>query len=256
MSAALKLGLLQAAVLAAALAAWKAGLDRLVGQVLLLSASFLVGVLLAVFGQIYQTGADSWELFAGWAALIAGWVALSRFAPLWIMETILVSLALAAWWEEVAQEREGLLFLLLAGVAGGAHAAFEAGARRGVPWMKPAWPRLVLWAGFLNHLTVVIGLLIFDSRAGLWEALGFLLFLGTLGGGLYYYWRIRPSLLSLTLGAAAASTATLMFAGRILFDASAEPAAFLGFGFLILAVVGGAVMGLRAIARTLEPEHE
>ncbi len=40
-------------------------------------------ILLAVYGQTYQTGADPYELFFGWAILIIGWVAISRFAPLW-----------------------------------------------------------------------------------------------------------------------------------------------------------------------------
>ncbi|MBC8290414.1 MAG: DUF2157 domain-containing protein, partial [Planctomycetes bacterium] len=43
------------------------------------------GVFLAVFGQVYQTGADEWLLFAGWAGLILPWTALSRFEALWIL---------------------------------------------------------------------------------------------------------------------------------------------------------------------------
>ena len=46
------------------------GLDRVFGQMLLIAASVLTGVLLAVIGQVYQTGADVFELFAAWAVLI------------------------------------------------------------------------------------------------------------------------------------------------------------------------------------------
>lgn len=38
----------------------------LVSQPALISAVILTGALLAVFGQIYQTGADSYQLFAVW----------------------------------------------------------------------------------------------------------------------------------------------------------------------------------------------
>ena len=47
-----KLGMVQALVAVCAIAAWWIGLDSAGGKVLLLAASMIVGVLLAVFGQI------------------------------------------------------------------------------------------------------------------------------------------------------------------------------------------------------------
>ena len=44
------------------------------GKAALLAASLFVGALLALIGQIYQTGADTFEMFAAWAALILPWV--------------------------------------------------------------------------------------------------------------------------------------------------------------------------------------
>ena len=38
----------------------------LLQQLLLLAASLITGALLALVGQVYQTGADSWQLFAIW----------------------------------------------------------------------------------------------------------------------------------------------------------------------------------------------
>ncbi|HWL30052.1 MAG TPA: DUF2157 domain-containing protein, partial [Burkholderiaceae bacterium] len=37
-------------------------------------AAVVTGALLALVGQIYQTGADSWVLFAGWAVLLLPWL--------------------------------------------------------------------------------------------------------------------------------------------------------------------------------------
>ncbi len=57
----------------------------LIRQLLLLVASIITGSLLALFGQVYQTGADTWQLFFGWAVLIIPWVVISRFPALWLL---------------------------------------------------------------------------------------------------------------------------------------------------------------------------
>ena len=57
-------------------------------------ACLLVGVLLALYGQTYQTGADPWELFACWALMILPWTFIARFAPLWLLFVGLINLAL------------------------------------------------------------------------------------------------------------------------------------------------------------------
>src|SRR5690554_6343654 len=44
----------------------------------LLAAALLLGVLLALFGQVYQTGADPWQLFFFWALLLLPWTLVAR----------------------------------------------------------------------------------------------------------------------------------------------------------------------------------
>ena len=58
---------------------------QLIRQLLLLIASIITGSLLALFGQIYQTGADTWQLFFAWALLISPWVVIARFPALWLL---------------------------------------------------------------------------------------------------------------------------------------------------------------------------
>ena len=58
---------------------------RLIRQLLLLIASVITGSLLALFGQVYQTGANTWQLFFGWAVLITPWVVIARFPALWLL---------------------------------------------------------------------------------------------------------------------------------------------------------------------------
>ena len=58
---------------------------QLIRQLLLLIASIITGSLLALFGQVYQTGADTWQLFFAWAILITPWVVIARFPALWLL---------------------------------------------------------------------------------------------------------------------------------------------------------------------------
>ena len=69
----------------------------LIRQLLLLIASIITGSLLALFGQVYQTGADTWQLFFGWAILITPWVMIARFPALWLLWLGLVNACLALY---------------------------------------------------------------------------------------------------------------------------------------------------------------
>lgn len=80
-----KLGIVEALLTSFVLLAVFTRWNRLVKQVLLTGAVFLTGTLFAVFGQIYQTGADAYDLFLGWTLFTVLWVAAVRFAPLWLI---------------------------------------------------------------------------------------------------------------------------------------------------------------------------
>lgn len=83
--------LLAASVLLAVFTRW----NTLVKQVLLTGATFLTGTLFAVFGQIYQTGADAYHLFLGWTLFTFLWAVAIRFAPLWL--TFIGLLSITIW---------------------------------------------------------------------------------------------------------------------------------------------------------------
>ena len=73
------------------------------GRLLLTVSTVLVGVFMAVFGQIYQTGADSWTLFANWAGLSVLWVFASRFRPLVVVWTLIVQCAVFLYFDQVLE---------------------------------------------------------------------------------------------------------------------------------------------------------
>ncbi len=79
--------------------AYKFGLQSKVGKLSLTFASLLVGVFMAVFGQIYQTGADSYQLFATWSVAILPFVLLSNFSILWILYLLLLNLTCFLSWD-------------------------------------------------------------------------------------------------------------------------------------------------------------
>jgi uncharacterized membrane-anchored protein len=69
-------------------------------------AGVLLGALLALIGQTYQTGADTWELFGLWAALMLPWAVAARSQGVWLFWIVLANIALAlllgervlSWW--------------------------------------------------------------------------------------------------------------------------------------------------------------
>jgi len=90
-----KLALVEGAIVAALSVALWQGLDSRWGRAMLLVASLAVGTLLALVGQTYQTGADTWELFAVWAVAIAPWTLVARQPALWVLWIAIVDVA--AW---------------------------------------------------------------------------------------------------------------------------------------------------------------
>lgn len=53
-----------------------------VKQIILTGAAFLVGALFAVYGQIYQTGANAYDFFLGWTIFVTLWAIVSGYPPL------------------------------------------------------------------------------------------------------------------------------------------------------------------------------
>jgi uncharacterized membrane protein len=92
-----KLGAAEALLaLACAVAVWR-GPETGLGRAALSASCLFTGALLALFGQTYQTGADSFALFVAWAALILPWVWLGRFGPLWMLWIVLIDAAIVTY---------------------------------------------------------------------------------------------------------------------------------------------------------------
>ena len=143
-----KFGIVEAGIAIAAIGALVIGLDRAIGQALLIAASVLTGVLFAVIGQTYQTGADAWTFFAAWTVLILPFVIVSRAAAHWLVWLVVLYLALGLYADQVWGDLDaingyrihaalGLLTLAFVGVR-------ELMVARGVAWAAPRWTQLIL----------------------------------------------------------------------------------------------------------------
>ncbi|MCK9535411.1 MAG: DUF2157 domain-containing protein [Pseudomonas sp.] len=88
-----KFAIAQGALLLSLLPLLWVNLQQPVGQTAIFAACLLVGALLALVGQTYQSGADSYQLFLVWALLITPWVVLARSAALWLLLLALLNLS-------------------------------------------------------------------------------------------------------------------------------------------------------------------
>jgi len=105
----LKFAVIEAGMITAVVLAWHKGLDSLSGKGGLFMAAFLTGILLAVYGQTYQTGADPYGLFLGWAVLVLAWAVVGRQAALWLLIWVLLNLSIILYWQQILfPERLGL----------------------------------------------------------------------------------------------------------------------------------------------------
>jgi len=138
-----KFALVEVPIAALMVLVWRIGIDSMSGKAALLLASLLAGALLALVGQTYQTGADTYELFAAWAAAMLPWTLLARFPALWITWLALLNLAVALYFVTfglwgMLYAPEKLLWLLFA-VNTAALAAWEGLAAAGIAWLRERW---------------------------------------------------------------------------------------------------------------------
>lgn len=89
-----KFAIAQGALLLSLLPLLRFKLQHAIAQAALFAASLLVGALLALIGQTYQSGADTYQLFALWALLITPWVLLARMPALWLLLLVLLNVTL------------------------------------------------------------------------------------------------------------------------------------------------------------------
>lgn len=255
-----KFGLLQLAILSCVGGALYLGMQRLGGQLLITAASVLVGVLLAVFGQVYQTGADAYSLFVSWAALISLWVVVARFAALWLVWLLIAQLAWGLYWQQLGQHLwawrpESVTLaghILLSGLWYG---LYERGQNTDLKngwlaWTQRSWLRPVLLLALLLPLNIITSLTVLDVDLSLvfWLPVWLMVNLA-----LHYYYQYRqPSLAALGLVVSSICVTGLVAVGRILSEWLDSSGMLLVFALIVLATATAAARWLKHLSQQFE----
>ena len=253
-----KFGLLEAAiVIATAFAHW-GNLSKIAGKISLTVAALLVGALLAVYGQTYQTGADSYLLFLNWLLLITAWVLIAAFDVLWLIFFGLANLTLLLWGMQTGAVDEygvmELLFALNALLLFG----WEWASNRGLAWMQQRWlPRLLALAAFAWILIPTL-ILIFDWFGNALDQqqlhlIAPALYLFFLAFTLFFYTRQCRDLFMLTIAMFSLIVVVTALIGRALTDADVI-FAFLGASLVVIVQAALAVTWLRRVAKGWEAQ--
>lgn len=232
-----RLGIVEGGIIACFAAALRT--SDLPQRVLMFAASVLVGVFLAVAGQIYQTGADPWTLFAAWAALIVPW---TLAAPFPLTTLLLVSVANLAVSFYLSQEAHAIgraqVFVALSLVNAAALAACESTQHGGKPL------RHLFLLGAIAPVTFeVVAKVVSSSR---YDPLGIPLMVWTLltVAAAYAYRTLRPDITALSFVAMGICSVALTFIGDLMLQ-EREPVTFLLFMVVCVGVFAGAVYILR-----------
>lgn len=247
-------GLLAISALAAAWAGLrlrgKPGVRRSVPGALLALAGILLGALLALLGQTYQTGADTWELFAWWAVLLLPWALASASQAVWLLWALVLNMAVALWLGErvftwfAILDGTGLPNLIMAALNLTLLLGWELAARR---WRASTMigPR-VLAAIAISAL--VLSLMFGDFLVrGVGSLNGIAWLAATLGLG-FYYQRGRLDLVILAMLAAGVICVSLRVVGEWLLRLEPGVWAALPLAALLMAEAVLAARWLRGLA--------
>ena len=251
---------------------------QLIRQLLLLIASIITGSLLALFGQIYQTGADTWQLFFAWAILITPWVVIARFPALWLLWLGLINAFLLLYLDvanlqfikyslqNISQVAILALFNFIAfyswligfdnkAPVSTSHLFHRISAKKSTAQINSAqtnsslhWSTYVV--GFLStfFMTYLAIVTVFDN-GNIWATLiATLLWLGWCGFMLWQFYQRRLDLLMLTYLSFSIITVVMFWVGKWLLEGF-DAGGFLILALLLIGMSSSAVMWLRKIAR-------
>lgn len=92
-----RFSLFEAGFVLCAVVAWQARAGSLQRQAGLIGLTLLSGALLGLYGQTYQTGADTYELFLTWAVLALPFAYLSRHPAHWAVWALIANVGLGLY---------------------------------------------------------------------------------------------------------------------------------------------------------------
>lgn len=213
----------------------------------LASMAVLVGVLMALWGQIYQTGADSYLLFLIWAILIIPITVISKSVYNWGLWTILLNIALIYHAGQVMREWFNPisgLFLIL--VNGGVLTVYEYLIKRSPSIKRVTWFSSLISLFLFVWLSIAAGAAVFMEK----NSILILMNIVTVGSVFYFYYQKRESLGQLALCMLSGISMTFMFIVK--YGHFVDGGYFLFSGFILVGLIAAAVKALQSIQSSWE----
>lgn len=233
-----KLGIVQGLLILSTVASIYPKISSRVRQIILTGAAVLVGVLFAVFGQVYQTGADAYDFFLAWTLFISLWVLISKYAPLTLLYVVLLHTTLILYSQQVAKDWSfvmicTLLFLLNIGIS-----LLIAVLKKYSPeWPTASWFSKIIALASMSFATLGLSIGMHNNtKAVYWLLL--CLYLALLIGGVI---RALTERNTFQLAISALSVITIICALLFLID---EDMVFLLVSIFIVAAVTLSIKGL------------
>ncbi len=239
-------------IVVAALIAWFRGLESLPGKMSILVAGTLLGVLMAVYGQVYQTGADPYELFLYWGILLLPLVVATRLPAFWVMWLLIVNIALGLY---AVQGLGGgfygkysphvllgvnLIFLIV----------WNGFQMRKVKWMQEPWTHWIVTIACLTLVTILAAISIVHVSSG-WSRdltfnnLNIALYLIVSIGFFLFFQFVKRDLFILALVIVSVSFLSFLLYVTVFHDHYKSGGNVLDIAFLILLEASLAAMWLR-----------
>jgi uncharacterized membrane protein len=243
-----KFALVEAPILVALALVWRLGLERATGKAALLAAAILVGALLALVGQTYQTGADTFELFFAWALAILPWVLVARFAALWLLWLALANLAVTLYFETFGGwlgfvfGPEEQLWLQLA-LNTSALVSWEALAARGIEWLRERWAVRIIATASGVCATMLALIAVVDPGPSAGSSL--LAWVAWIAAAYVVYRHLVQGVFVLAGGTLSVIVVVAAFLGRHVVDG--EAGGFLLIGMIVIALSAGGGYWLRSV---------
>ena len=226
-------------------------LKKVGGQVFLLAASVLIGVFMAVYGQIYQTGADAYQLFMMWSLAILGWTIISKFAAQWVLWLIVTNTFIILWCRQIGMSNYDTIYLAI--MNGTALALFEyLSKKESYEWLNARWLRVLLVVMTLYTLSIPIYSFINHQNTD--ASLIISTIIGVFGHGLilWFYRYKKPDITSLVL----LVLSVCIILEFLIFEYIGDSIGVLIGGLLTLAVFTLATQYLLRVSKKIKAKNE
>ncbi len=249
-----KFGLVEGLIILAIFFYCRSCEQSFVGKVSLLVATIFLGVLLALFGQTYQTGADPWQLFFSWTLLMIPWVVIGRFPALWLVWIALVNVSIflycdtfrGTFWLLFDTEVSNLWLPFFCNTL--ALIVWEFSARI-LPWLAERWAIRLIAVSSGVPLTILVFNTIFSYGEG--SILPWLVWAGWIAVMYAVYRRIKPDLFMLAGCCLSGILVAMSFFSKILFD-NVSVVGMLFLALLAVGMGGGSAFWLKKVHREMQ----